>query len=77
MKKTFPEPILNQPIAQLDLSEKFKSITLKYGYETPGDLLNLPMPYDLLKHPGFHLGLLAEFTAFLTKNNLGHYLMPL
>ena len=77
MKKTFPEPILNQPISRLDLSKKFKDLTLKNGYETPGDILNLPMPYDLLKHEGFDLLLLTEFTAFLTRNHLGHYLMPL
>lgn len=76
MEKTFQEPILNQPISTLEFSEKFKELTLKYHYLTPSDILHLPQPYDLLQHKGFDLRLLMEFTAFLTKNNLGHYLIP-
>jgi len=36
----------------------------------------LPKPYDLLQHEGFNYRLLMEFTETLTKNGLGHYLMP-
>lgn len=76
MKKTFPEPILNLPIAELDMSESFKKLALQYRYQTLGDILSLPKVYDLLKHEGFNKKMLMEFTHFLTKNNLGRYLMP-
>jgi len=76
MKKTFAAPILNQPITELEISEEFKKLTLKYRYQTLGDILNLPKPYGLLQHEGFNYRLLMEFTETLTKNGLGHYLMP-
>ena len=76
MKKTFPEPILNQSISELELTEKFKELTHKYQLNTLGDILNLKQPYDLLRYEGFDQRSLMEFSGFLTKNKLGHYLMP-
>ena len=77
MPKTFQEPILNQPISELKMSDTFKKLTLQYQLKTIGDILNMPTPNDLLQHEGFDYRLLMEFTAFLTKNGLGHYLMPI
>lgn len=77
MKKTFEEPLLNQPISELAMTEEFKRLTLKYHIKTLGDILNLPQPYDILQHEGFNFRLLMEFTGMLSKNGLRHYLMPL
>jgi hypothetical protein len=77
MKKSFPETLLNQPIADLEVSDTFKDLCRKYGYQTPGDILNLPRPQDLLKQEGFTVNLLLEFTQILSANGLRHYLMPL
>jgi len=76
MTKTFQEPILNQPISELEMSTVFKKLTLQYHFKTLGDILKMPTPNHLLLHQGFDLRHLMEFTAILTKNNLGHYLMP-
>jgi hypothetical protein len=76
MKKAFNEPLLNQPIACLEMTDAFKKLTLKYRYQTLGDILNLSKPYDLLQHEGFNYQHLMEFTETLTKNGMGHYLMP-
>jgi hypothetical protein len=75
MKKTFEEPILNQPIPELELSETFKKLAKKYRYKTLGDLLQAPGPADLLKHKGFRYRELMEFTRTLTKHGLGEYLL--
>jgi hypothetical protein len=77
MKKSFPEQLLNQPISELKLSDKFKELTHKFHYQTLGDILNLNEPYDLLKHEGFDYRILMEFTHILNINGLNHYLMPI
>ena len=74
MKRLFPEKILNQPIAELDLSEKFKTLSKKYGYQTLADMLQLNRPQELLKHEGFDMVMLMEFTNILTTNGMRTYL---
>jgi hypothetical protein len=70
----YPEPILNQPICELKVNEKFKEITKKYGYHTLADMLRVNNPYSFLEHPGFGYRMLTEFVNFLEKYRLGHYL---
>lgn len=73
-RRHFPEPVLNQPISSLDVSEEFKEITRRYGYNTLADILSLSTPYKLLEHPGFGYRMLFEYVSFLEDQQLGNYL---
>lgn len=77
MEKQFPEALLHQPIASLDLSDTFKSFCEQYGYRTLADFLQLPRSQDMLKQKDFNMTLLMEFTHYLSANGMRHYLMPL
>jgi hypothetical protein len=75
MKKTFEEPLLNQPITELNFSEPFKKLAKKCRCQTLGAILQLPGPGSLLQHKGFRFRQLMEFTRMLTENDLGGYLL--
>ncbi|ODS76874.1 MAG: hypothetical protein ABS46_18815 [Cytophagaceae bacterium SCN 52-12] len=64
-RRHFPEPVLNQSISLLDVSEESKEITRRYGYNAVADILSLPTPYKLLEHQGFGYRMLVEYVSFL------------
>lgn len=74
MEKIFKENLLNQPIADLDLSQEFKVVAKKYHYNTLGDILRLEHLSLILKHKEFSHRLFFEFTNIICKNKLGNYI---
>jgi hypothetical protein len=75
MPATFDEPVLNQPIEQLALSEEFKIKTGQLGFNTLAELLEHP-PSDLLQLPGFNYRVLTEYIDFIEAAHLGKYIKP-
>lgn len=73
-EQKFNENLLNQPIIELSLSEEFKVLTARYGYNTLGDILRMGKAYEMLKHEGFGYRMLFELTGILRGNGLGRYL---
>jgi len=73
MKTYLAEPLLNEPIVKLGLSEEFCLITETLGFHTLADLLQHRMP-DLLALPGFDHRIWNEYAAFLEQHRIGHYL---
>ena len=69
------EPVLNQPIYDLELTPAFKAKAGQLGFHKLADLVNQPA-YDLLKLPGFDHRLWHEYISFLEKMKLGHYIKP-
>lgn len=67
------EPILNETIEKLDLSEEFRLVAETLGFYKLADLLNFRMA-DLLKLPGFDHRVWNEYAAFLEQHRIGHYL---
>ena len=75
MKKHY-EPILNQPIQNLGMSEEFCGVTEILGLYTLGDVANRHTR-DLAKLPGFSIQLIHEYVSFLEERGLGHYVDPI
>jgi len=71
----YTEPILNQPIDDIELSPAFKAKARQLGFHKLADLVD-QSAYDLLKLPGFDNRLLNEYIGFLEKEKLGHYITP-
>jgi hypothetical protein len=67
------EPLLNEAIAKLGLSEEFCLVTETLGFYTLADLLPHRMA-DLLALPGFDYRLWNEYAGFLEQHRIGHYL---
>jgi len=74
--KKHHEPILNQPIATLGMSEEFSGVTEILGLYTLGDVVSRHTS-DLAKLPGFSVHLIHEYVSFLEERGLGHYVDPL
>ena len=72
MGSKFLEPILNQPITQLDFGVKFKLICELAGFYSLADLLERHTS-ELLKFPGFSYHVLTEYIDFLELKHLAHY----
>lgn len=72
----YKEPILNQPIAELELSEEFKGITEILGFYTLGDVAKWHTR-DLNVLPGFSVQLIHEYVTFLEERGLGTYVDPI
>jgi hypothetical protein len=73
MCSKFWEPILNQPITQLDFGDKFKLICELAGFYSLADLLERHTS-ELLRFPGFSYHVLAEYIDFLELKHLAHYI---
>lgn len=73
MCSKFMEPILNQPISQLELGQRFKLTCELAGFNSLADLLNRHTS-ELLKYPGFSYHMLAEFIDFLEVKHIAHYI---
>ena len=73
MCSKFLEPILNQPIVNLDFGMKFKLICELAGFNSLSDLLERHTS-ELLKFPGFSYHVLAEYIDFLETKHLAHYI---
>lgn len=72
----FNEPILNQPIASLGLSEEFCGVMEILGFYTLGDVAK-HHTRELAKMPGFSVHLIHEYVSFLEERGLGHYVDPI
>jgi hypothetical protein len=72
---TYTEPILNQPIETLGLSQDFIALTEMLGFYTLSDLLQ-HHTRDLLKLPGFTPHMIYEYIGFLDDHHLAHYVDP-
>jgi len=75
MNGRFVEPLLNQPITELDFSQEFKGVTELLGFFTLADLLEHHTAH-LEKMPGFSQHLIYEFVDFLESRRMGHYIDP-
>ena len=67
------EPLLNEAIEKLELSEEFRLTAEMLGFHRLADLLTHCMA-ELLALPGFDYRLWNEYVAFLEQHHLGHYL---
>jgi hypothetical protein len=65
--------ILHQPIETLDFSKEFKAVTEILGMHTLNQLLDLHTR-ELMKLPGFTIGLLHEYVSFMESKGLGQYI---
>lgn len=72
---TYQEPILNQPIRTLGLSEEFCGVSEILGFDTLGDMVKRHTR-DLEGLPGFTVHLIHEYVTFLEEKGLGHYVDP-
>lgn len=75
MNQRFPEPLLNEPIVLLGMSQEFCGITEILGFHTLADLLERHTG-ELIKLPGFSEHLLYEYVDFLERRRMGHYIDP-
>lgn len=73
MNQFIIEPLLNEPIEKLDLSEEFRLVSETLGFHKLADLLSHRMS-DLLALPGFDYRLWNEYVAFMEHHRIGHYL---
>jgi hypothetical protein len=73
MNAYLAEPLLNEPIEKLELSEEFRLVAEILGFQTLAELLRYRMA-DLLALPGFDYRLWNEYVAFLEMHRVGHYL---
>lgn len=73
MNPFFPEPLLNETIDKLELSEEFRLVAETLGFHKLADLLSFRMA-DLLEMPGFDHRIWNEYAAFLERHRIGHYL---
>ncbi len=73
MTTRFPEPVLNQPIENLNFTAQFRAVCKHLKFTALSDLLQYK-PKELITLPGFDLRMLSEYIAFLEKQQLGFYL---
>jgi hypothetical protein len=73
--KQHQEPILNQPIQALGMSEEFCGVMEILGFYTLGDIAKRHTR-ELAKLPGFSVQLIHEYVSFLEDKGLGHYVDP-
>lgn len=68
-------PMLNQMIADLDMSLEFKQAARKAGYQILRDMVNIRTA-DLKKKPGFDILLVHEYVSFMESKGLGALIDP-
>jgi DNA-directed RNA polymerase alpha subunit len=73
MYTKFAEPILNKPIAELEISTRFSMLCEIAGFNTLGDLLDRHTS-ELLKLPGFSYHIIGEYIEFLERYHVAHHL---
>ena len=73
MNERFFEPLLVEPIKNLELSRELLHACELNGFHTLADLLELHMT-ELLPLPGFDHRVWNEYVAYLEERYLGHYL---
>lgn len=66
-------PILQSPLQQLELSESFKEMAYRHGFNTLTDILNWPVNV-LLMHDGFTYHHYQELRSLLTNIDEIHLL---
>ena len=72
---TCDEPVLNQHITELEISEEFKIKAGQSGFQTLAAILKYE-PADLAKLPGFGYRMVVEMITFLEGKGLGKYVKP-
>ena len=69
MKNEMNHPVLQQPIADLEMSEEFKTMAAQNDYGTIAEILTGPLS-ELPAAPGSGYRMLRELIAFLTLHGL-------
>ena len=64
-----PSPLLQQPINELELSERFKEMAIQHDFRNLQDIVNWPAEV-LLLHNDFTYHIYQELRDFLQKNEL-------
>lgn len=67
--------LINAPIENLNLSEKFVTQTYKMGYRTIREIIDAK-PEDLRKKADFSYTWLGELSEFLMRHRILHLLQP-
>lgn len=73
MNQFIAEPLLNEAIEKLELSEEFRLVSETLGFHKLADLLQYRMA-DLLALPGFDYRIWNEYVAYMESHRIGHYL---
>jgi len=69
------DPILRQPISDLEFSDEFKRVTKALYYYTLSGLV-ATRTFDLSRKPGFTLALIYEYVSFMEVRGLGELVDP-
>ena len=64
-----PSPILQKPINELELSERFKEMAIQHDFRNLQDIVNWPADV-LLMHNDFTYHIYQELRDFLQRNGL-------